>query len=90
MKDHRPQWIQSGPSCRNVAGLVSEYLDNCLPVLTKVRVGLHLASCADCRIYMKQMALVCEAAAGLPKQYPSPSTRLRLRQHFACCHSPLL
>jgi predicted anti-sigma-YlaC factor YlaD len=88
MKDHRSQGIQSGLICRNVTGLASEYLDDCLPMLTKVRVGLHLASCADCRIYMKQMALVCEAAAGLPKQYPSPITRLRLRQHFACCHSP--
>lgn len=90
MKDHTPQWIQSGPNCRNVAGLASEYLDDCLPMLTKVRVALHLASCADCRTYMKQMVLVCEAAAGLPKQYPFSITRLRLRQHFAHCHSPLL
>lgn len=90
MKDHTPQWIQSGPICRNVVGLASEYLDDCLPLLTKVRVVLHLASCADCRTYMQQMALVCEAAAGLPKQYPSPITRLRLRQHFAHCHSPSL
>ena len=90
MKDHTPQWIQSGPICRNVAGLASEYLDDCLPMLTRVRVGLHLASCTDCRTYMKQMALVCEAAADLPKQYPSPITRLRLRQHFARCHSPSL
>jgi predicted anti-sigma-YlaC factor YlaD len=86
MKDHTSQWIQTGLVCRSVAGLASEYLDDCLPMLTKVRVGLHLASCAGCRTYMKQMALLCEAAAGLPKQYPSPITRLRLRQHFACCH----
>ncbi|TKB73095.1 MAG: hypothetical protein E8D46_11595 [Nitrospira sp.] len=90
MNDHLSSWIQSGPICCNVAGLASEYLDDCLPMLTKVRVGFHLASCADCRTYMKQMALVCEAAAGLPKQYPSPINRLRLRQHFACCHSSSL
>jgi predicted anti-sigma-YlaC factor YlaD len=90
MKDHTSQWIQTGPVCRNVAGLASEYLDDCLPMLTKVRVGLHLASCAGCRTYMKQMALLCEAVPDLPKQYPSPITRLRLRQYFACCHSSSL
>jgi predicted anti-sigma-YlaC factor YlaD len=90
MKDRLSQWIHSSLTCRNVAGLASEYLDDSLPMLTKVRIGLHLASCADCRTYMKQMALLCEAAPGLPKQYPSPIARLRLRQHFASCHPPAL
>jgi predicted anti-sigma-YlaC factor YlaD len=88
MKDCLSQWIHSRLTCRSVASFASEYLDDRLPMLTKVCIGLHLTSCADCRTYMKQMALVCEAAAGLPKQYPSPITRLRLQQHFARCHSP--
>jgi predicted anti-sigma-YlaC factor YlaD len=82
MNDHPSQWMQSGLNCRNVAGFASEYLDDHLPMLTKIRVSLHLASCADCRIYMKQMALVCEVAASFPKPYPTLVTRLRLRQHF--------
>lgn len=88
MNDHPSQWMQSGLTCRNVSGFASEYLDDRLQMLTKIRVGLHLASCADCRTYVKQMALLCEAAASFPKPYPSPVTRLRLRQHFAHCHSP--
>ena len=63
-------------------GFCLEYLDDHLPMLTQIRVSLHLASCADCRIYMKQMALVCEVAASFPKPYPTLVTRLRLRQHF--------
>jgi predicted anti-sigma-YlaC factor YlaD len=86
MNDHPSQWIQSGLTCRNVAGFASEYLDDRLPMLTNIRVGFHLASCVDCRAYLKQMALVCEAAAGLTKPYPSPIGRLRLRQHFARCY----
>lgn len=83
MKDHPSQWIHSGLTCRDVVDRSSEYLDDHLPMFTKVRVGLHLASCVHCRIYMKQMALVSEAMASLPKQYPSPIQRLRLRQRFA-------
>lgn len=86
MNDHPSQWIQSGLTCRNVAGFASEYLDDHLPMLTKIRVSLHLASCADCRTYMKQIALVCEAAASFPKPYSSPIGRMRLRQHFARCY----
>jgi|CXWL01.1.fsa_nt_gi predicted anti-sigma-YlaC factor YlaD len=90
MNDHPSQWMQSGLTCRTVSGFASEYLDDHLPMLTKIRVSLHLVSCADCRTYMKQMALVCEVAASLPKQCPSPINRLRLQQHFAHCHSPSL
>ncbi len=82
MKDHPSQWIDSGLTCRDIAERTSEYLDDRLSLLTKVRNGLHLASCSHCRTYMKQIALLCEAAARLPKQYPSPIQRLQLRRHF--------
>lgn len=87
MKDHPSQWIQSGLSCRDVAERVSEYMEDRLPVLTEVRVGLHLASCANCRVYLRQMALICATAALLPKRYPSPIQRLRLRRQFAAHYS---
>lgn len=86
MKDHPSQWTHSGLTCRDLTDRASEYLDDRLPILTKVRVGLHLASCADCRTYVKQIALVCETLEGLPKLYPSPLNRLRLRQQFAAHH----
>jgi predicted anti-sigma-YlaC factor YlaD len=82
MKEYPAQRNYRGLTCRNVSGIASEYLDDHLPMLTKIRVSLHLASCADCRTHMKQMALVCEVAASFPKPYPSLVTRLRLRQHF--------
>ena len=87
MKDHPSQWIHSGLTCRDVTDRASEYLDDRLPILTKVRVGLHLASCAHCRAYMKQIDLVSSALRSLPKLYPSPLNRLRLRQRFAASHA---
>jgi predicted anti-sigma-YlaC factor YlaD len=87
MKDHPSQWIHSGLTCRNLTNQASEYLDDRLPILTKVRFGLHLASCAHCRTYVKQIDLVSSALRNLPKLYPSPVNRLCLRQQFVASHT---
>ena len=87
MKDHPSHWLTSGLKCRNVTDRTSEHLDDRLPIVTKVRIGIHLASCPDCRAYVKQMALIRKTIALLPKQYPSPNHRLYLRQHFAARHA---
>jgi predicted anti-sigma-YlaC factor YlaD len=87
MKDHSSRWIHSGLTCRDVTDRTSEYLDHRIPILTKFGVGLHLASCPHCRAYVKQIDLVSSALRSLPKQYPSPNDRLRLRQQFAAHHT---
>lgn len=86
MKDHPSQWIHSELTCRDVTVRASHYLEDRLPLSTKILVGLHLASCADCRTYVKQIAVVCETLEGLPKLYPPAINRLRLRQQFAAHH----
>jgi predicted anti-sigma-YlaC factor YlaD len=83
MKNHPSQWIHSGLTCRDVTDRVSEYLDNRIPILTKVLIGMHLASCAHCRAYVKQIDLVSSALRSLPKLYPSAGNRLHLRRQFA-------
>ena len=37
MKDYPSQWIGSGLACWDVTDRASEYLDDCLPIQTKVR-----------------------------------------------------
>jgi predicted anti-sigma-YlaC factor YlaD len=88
MKNHPSAGVHSGLTCRDVTEQVSDYRDGRLPILTNLRVGLHLASCTICQVYMKQIALVSETVALLPKPCPSPTDRLRLRQYFARCHGP--
>lgn len=87
MNDHPSQRIHSGLTCRDLTARASVYLDDRLPSLTKVQVELHLESCAHCRAYMKQIDLVSSALRSLPKLYPSPVNRLRLRQQFASSHT---
>ena len=86
MKNYPSQRIRSGLTCRDVTDRASEYLDDHLPSLTKGRVVLHLASCVHCRDYVKQIHLISSALRSLPKLYPPPIDRLRLRQQFAAHH----
>ena len=83
MNDHPSPWTHSGLTCRELAERASQYLDHRLPLSIKVRVVLHLALCAGCRAYVKQISLVSSALRNLPKRYPSPINCLRLRQQFA-------
>ena len=83
MKNHPSQLIDSGLACRDVAEWVTDYLEDRLPGLTMIRIGLHLASCADCCSYVKQIDLVSSALRGLPRIYPTPVNRLRLCRQFA-------
>ena len=87
MKDHPSQGIHSGLTCRDLTNRASEYLDDRLPILTKILVGLHLASCAHCRAYVKQIELVSSALRNIPKLYPLRLNRLHLRQRFAARHA---
>jgi putative zinc finger protein len=83
MKDHPSQWIHSGLTCRDVTDRVSEYLDDRLPMWTKIRFALHFASCADCRTYVTHIVLIRDTLTSLPTPAPSPINRLNLRRHFS-------
>lgn len=86
MKDHPSQWIDSGLTCRDVTERATDYLEDRLPIFTKIRVGLHLASCTHCRAYVMQIGLVSSMLRSLPKLYPSPVNRYRLCRQFAAHH----
>jgi hypothetical protein len=67
MKGHPSRWVQSGMVCSEVARRASDYLEDRLPVFTKLHVDLHVASCAGCRSYIVQIGLVSSALRSLPK-----------------------
>lgn len=87
MKDHPSQWIASGLACRRVTANTSDYLDDRVSLGTKIRMGLHLASCPHCRSYFQQIALVCETLEHLSSIMPRSSDRLCLRRQFARVHA---
>jgi hypothetical protein len=86
MKDHSSQRIHTGLSCRDVAEQATDYLEDRLPALTTIRIGLHLTSCVGCRSYVMQIVLVSSSLRNLPKLYPSPVNRHRLCRKFVAHH----
>jgi predicted anti-sigma-YlaC factor YlaD len=86
MKEYPSQWACSELTCRDVATKTSEYLEDHLPLETKISIARHLSSCPHCRAYLKQVLLVRSTVAFLPGRYSSPSDPLRLHRRFACYH----
>jgi predicted anti-sigma-YlaC factor YlaD len=86
MKDYPSHGVASGLTCQDVTEGTSEFLDDRLPLIRKVRMSLHLASCVHCRTYIQQIALLSETSRLLPQAVPSPFNRLRLRRHFLSLH----
>jgi hypothetical protein len=83
MKDYPSQWTHSGLTCCGLAEWATAYLEDRLPALLTIRIGLHLSSCAGCRSYVMQIGLVSSALMGLPTLYPAPVNCLRLCRQFA-------
>ena len=80
---HQPSEPMSGITCQQVAAWASAYLDDHLEDEEKVRIVLHLAGCAGCDAYVKQIASVRLVLGQLPKTAPDPHQRTRLRRAFS-------
>jgi hypothetical protein len=49
------------PRCMDVTGLVSESMDRMLPVLTRIKLRLHLMICEGCAQYRRQLLALRQA-----------------------------
>ncbi len=76
--------VQAAPdiTCREVAAWTSAYLDEHMADSSKVRMALHLATCAGCQTYVQQIRAVRELLKALPAQDPEFSHRERLLKAF--------
>jgi len=69
-------------TCQEVVQWASAYLDEHVSDERKRHIVLHLAICAGCETYIKQIATVRDAVRSLPKVEEQPSELHRLRQAF--------
>jgi hypothetical protein len=69
-------------SCQEVVQWASAYLDEHVGDDRKRQIVLHLAICAGCETYVKQIATVRDVVGLLPKAVEQPSDSHRLRQAF--------
>lgn len=70
-------------TCQEIAQWTSAYLDEHVGDERKRQIAVHLAICAGCETYVKQIATVRDVVGFLPKAGEGPSDSHRLKQAFA-------
>lgn len=82
MAQEEGQPIISEITCQEIAQWASAYLDEHVGDERKRQIAVHLAICAGCETYVKQIATVRDVVKVLPKAVEQPSNSQRLRQAF--------
>lgn len=70
-------------TCREVVEWASAYLDEHVGDDRKQQIALHLAVCAGCGAYVKQIASVRDLVRLLPQVVDSPAESEQVRQAVA-------
>jgi anti-sigma factor RsiW len=69
-------------TCQEIAQWASAYLDDHVGDERKRQIAVHLAICAGCETYVKQIATVQDLVRVLPTAVEPPIDSRRLRQAF--------
>lgn len=80
-QEERPEIVPE-ITCQEVAQWASAYLDEHVGDDRKRHIVVHLAICAGCETYVKQIATVRAIVGSLPKADEHLSDSHRLRQAF--------
>ena len=87
MADNSSEQAAPEITCREVAERVSACLDDHVDDLLQTRIVLHLAGCAGCEAYLKQIASIRDVLGLLPGAIVEPIRRGSLRKAFAARRS---
>ncbi|MBX3324635.1 MAG: zf-HC2 domain-containing protein [Nitrospira sp.] len=76
-------------TCQELVAWVSAYLDDHVGDERKRQIVLHLAICAGCETYVRQIATVRHMVRALPQAEDEPVDHHRLREAFVARASRL-
>jgi len=71
--------------CKDLADKASAYIDNELPLKTRLSVKMHLFMCYKCQRYVKQLKTTIQTLTGLrnnPTDLPSEKIYKELLEEF--------
>jgi anti-sigma factor RsiW len=74
--------MSSGPSCRELVELVTEYLDGALPSADSSRFEQHLLICDGCSAHVDQLRRTRRALGALGEENLDPAMRADLLNAF--------
>lgn len=69
-------------TCKELVTIVTDYLENSLPVGERQRFEAHLDDCEGCRRYLQQMRTTIRIAGTLTEENIAPAARDELLQLF--------
>jgi Putative zinc-finger len=67
--------IPSELTCKDLVELVTDYLEDRLPLAEKMRFELHVCTCTGCRVYLAQMRSVIRLSGRLAEEDLSPAAQ---------------
>ena len=74
--------IPADLTCKELVEVVTDYLEDRMPVSRRTLFELHLCSCTGCRVYLAQMRSVIRAAGGLAERDVPAHAKVELLQAF--------
>ncbi len=69
-------------TCQELVELVTDYLDEALPVRDRERFEAHLLDCDECPIYLEQIRVTIRTVGTLTEQRMSQMAKDDLLRHF--------
>jgi predicted anti-sigma-YlaC factor YlaD len=69
-------------TCKELVELVTDYLEDALPLSDRRRFDEHLTTCPFCRIYLDQMRQTIRTLGHLPEEAISPDALEALLARF--------
>jgi anti-sigma factor RsiW len=69
-------------TCQELVEVITEYLEDRLPVEERARFDQHLALCEGCHNFVEQMRETIRLTGRLPEEALSPEGRERLLEAF--------
>jgi anti-sigma factor RsiW len=82
LKSNLMKYMAGNFTCREIAQLVTDYLDGSLTLGERVRFQLHLGLCFACRNYLRQMKYTIATLRQLPSEPVPPHVKEELLKRF--------
>jgi anti-sigma factor RsiW len=82
VKSQLMKYMAGNFTCRDIAQLVTDYLDGSLTLGERLRFQLHLGLCFACRNYLRQMKYTIATLRQLPPEPVPPHVKEELLKRF--------
>ncbi|TFG65661.1 MAG: anti-sigma factor [Nitrospirales bacterium] len=69
-------------SCKDIAELITDYLEGSFSLSQRLRFQMHLGLCLACRNYLRQMKYTVATLHQLPSEPVPPHVKEELLKHF--------